>query len=249
MIVYAPTCSRPRGLEAARLSYRRCPRRHRGAATTRPNVRFVAATKIDDILHEPGAGTRLPCQRRLALWDRTGSSRWRMEPTVEVLGFYREHRPSEPGGRALLAAIAPSSISRPRGDDHPGRPSSSERSWRACCDDAPPTINDDPNSSELAGLTGIVTKPSPVPSNPEWRGLGRHPPISASPRRRITEAAQSFVEYCHVGIGTSATLRHRARGQVPGERARRGQPRGPHRGLGAGSTSVWTRRTSMGDLF
>ena len=60
-------------------------------------------------------------------------------------------------------------------------------------DSAPPTINDDPTSSELASLTGIVTNFS-GPSNPGGAAWGdvRYFGITAD---ASTDAAMEFVKY------------------------------------------------------
>jgi multiple sugar transport system substrate-binding protein len=96
-------------------------------------------------------------------------------------------------------------------------------------DSAPPTINDDPTSRELAERTGIVTNFA-GPSNPDgaaWADI-RYFGITAD---ADTEAAQSFIEYS-MSDGYTATLAIAPEGKFPVRAARR-EPFRLHRGLGA----------------
>ncbi|SDK40797.1 ABC transporter substrate-binding protein [Aliiruegeria lutimaris] len=79
-------------------------------------------------------------------------------------------------------------------------------------DSAPPTINDDPTSSELASLTGVVTTFS-GPSNPDGAAWGdiRYLGITND---ADTEAAMDFVEFS-MGEGFMNTLSIAPEGKFP----------------------------------
>ena len=192
---------------------------------------FVAATKIDDNFMSQVLEHVFLANGVSPLWDRTGSSRWKMEATVEVLEFYRDIAEASRAGEPLLAAIARGLYFRgparrliiwsPFILDELGGPARRR----------PPTINDDPTSSELAGLTGDRGPTSPVRRTPMARP-GPTSAISAITADADTEAAQSFVEYS-MSDGYTATLAIAPEGQVPGAPAATRTPRGLHRGLGA----------------
>ena len=88
-------------------------------------------------------------------------------------------------------------------------------------DSAPPTINDDPTSGELASKTGIVTTFS-GPSNPMGAAWGdvRYFGITADAN---TEEAMQFVEYS-MGEGYTATLSIAPEGKFPVRRGDSGDP-------------------------
>jgi multiple sugar transport system substrate-binding protein len=99
-------------------------------------------------------------------------------------------------------------------------------------DSAPPTINDDPTSRDLAERTGIVTNFA-GPSNPDgaaWADI-RYFGVTADAN---TEAAQEFVEYS-MSDGYTATLAIAPEGKFPVRRHGE-NPTAFTRGLGARST-------------
>jgi hypothetical protein len=95
-------------------------------------------------------------------------------------------------------------------------------------DSAPPTINDDPTSTELAS-TGIVTNFA-GPSNPDgaaWADI-RYFGITND---ADTDAAMAFVEFS-MDRRLHPDAVHRARGQVPGAPRHGRRSHRVHRGLG-----------------
>jgi len=112
-------------------------------------------------------------------------------------------------------------------------------------DSAPPTINDDPTSSELASLTGIVTNFS-GPSNPGGAAWGdvRYFGITAD---ASTDAAMEFVKYS-MDEGYTQTLSIAPEGKFP-----------VRRGNGSDSTAfskAWAelpvgvdRKAPLGELY
>ncbi len=112
-------------------------------------------------------------------------------------------------------------------------------------DAAPPTINDDPTSSELASLTGIVTNFA-GPSNPDgaaWADI-RYFGITADAE---TDAAMEFVKYS-MDEGYTQTLSIAPEGKFP---IRRGTADDPE-----AFTTAWAelpmgvdRQAPMGDLY
>jgi multiple sugar transport system substrate-binding protein len=100
-------------------------------------------------------------------------------------------------------------------------------------DSAPPTINDDPTSRDLAERTGIVTNFA-GPSNPDgaaWADI-RYFGITAD---ADTEAAQDFVEYS-MSDGYTATLAIAPEGKFP---VRRGTARTRPPSQRPGRRSTW----------
>jgi len=203
---------------------------------------FVAATKIDDNFMSQVL-EHVFLANGVSPVGPDGFQPLEMEATVEVLEFYRDIAEASPAGelywqqsrelyfagRAAMIIWSPFILDELAG----------------LRDDAPPTINDDPTSSELAGLTGIVTNFA-GPSNPDgaaWADI-RYFGITAD---ADTEAAQSFVEYS-MSDGYTATLAIAPEGKFP---VRRGDEDNP-----AAFTEAWAqldigvdRRTSMGDLY
>ena len=112
-------------------------------------------------------------------------------------------------------------------------------------DAAPPTINDDPTSSELASLTGIVTNFA-GPSNPDgaaWADI-RYFGITADAE---TDAAMEFVKFS-MDEGYTQTLSIAPEGKFP---IRRGNADDPE-----AFTTAWAtlpvgvdRKASLGDLY
>ncbi|GAA0775491.1 extracellular solute-binding protein [Roseibium denhamense] len=112
-------------------------------------------------------------------------------------------------------------------------------------DSAPPTINDDPTSSELASKTGIVTNFS-GPSNPDGAAWGdiRYFGITSD---ADTDAAMEFVKYS-MDEGYTQTLSIAPEGKFP---VRRGNADNP-----AAFTEAWSqlpvgvdRKAPLGDLY
>ena len=112
-------------------------------------------------------------------------------------------------------------------------------------DSAPPTINDDPTSSDLAAATGIVTTFS-GPSNPDGAAWGdvRYFGITSD---ASTDAAMEFVEYS-MSEGYASTLAIAPEGKFP---VRRGTAENPTE-----YADVWAtldvgvdRKAPLGDLY
>ncbi len=112
-------------------------------------------------------------------------------------------------------------------------------------DSAPPTINDDPTSSELASMTGIVTNFS-GPSNPDGAAWGdiRYFGITSD---ADTDAAMEFVKFS-MDEGYTQTLSIAPEGKFP---VRKGTADNP-----AAFTEAWSklpvgvdRKAPLGDLY
>ena len=112
-------------------------------------------------------------------------------------------------------------------------------------DSAPPTINDDPTSRELASKTGIVTNFA-GPSNPEGAAWGdiRYFGITSD---AATDAAMEFVRYS-MDEGYTRTLSIAPEGKFP---VRRGTADNP-----TAFTEAWAklpvgvdRKAPLGDLY
>jgi len=112
-------------------------------------------------------------------------------------------------------------------------------------DSAPPTINDDPTSSELAGLTGIVTNFS-GPSNPDGAAWGdvRYFGITTD---ADTDAAMDFIKFS-VDEGYGQTLSIAPEGKFP---VRAGTPDEPNKfkDLWATLPVGVDRKAPLGDLY
>ncbi|MEE4118535.1 MAG: extracellular solute-binding protein [Paracoccaceae bacterium] len=112
-------------------------------------------------------------------------------------------------------------------------------------DSAPPTINDDPTSAELASKTGIVTNFS-GPSNPDgaaWADI-RYFGITAD---ADTDAAMDFVKFS-MDEGYTQTLSIAPEGKFP---VRKGTPDEPNRFEQAWATLPVgvDRKAPLGDLY
>lgn len=112
-------------------------------------------------------------------------------------------------------------------------------------DSAPPTINDDPTSNDLAAATGIVTNFS-GPSNPDGAAWGdvRYFGITSD---ASTDAAMEFVEYS-LSDGYGATLAIAPEGKFP---VRRGTADNPtkYADLWATLDVGVDRKAPLGDLY
>ena len=203
---------------------------------------FVAATKVDDNFMSQVL-EHVFLANGVSPVGADGFQPLEMGPTVEVLDFYRDIAEASPAGdlywqqsrelyfagRAAMIIRSPFILDELAG----------------LRDDAPPTITEDPTSSELASRTGIVTNFA-GPSNPNgaaWADI-RYFGITAD---ADTEAAQSFVEYS-MSDGYTATLAIAPEGKFP---IRRGDAENPE-----AFTEAWAqldvgvdRRAAMGDLY
>ena len=112
-------------------------------------------------------------------------------------------------------------------------------------DSAPPTINDDPTSSELASKTGIVTNFA-GPSNPDGAAWGdvRYFGITSD---AATDAAMEFVQFS-MDEGYAQTLSIAPEGKFPVRRGNAGNP--------SAFTEAWSmlpvgvdRKAPLGELY
>lgn len=203
---------------------------------------FVAATKIDEnfmsqvLEHVFLANGVTPV-------DAGGFAPLDEAATTEVLEFYRAIVEASPegelfweqsrelyfAGRAAMIIWSPFILDELAG----------------LRDSAPPTLTDDPTSSELASRTGIVTNFA-GPSNPEGAAWGdvRYFGITAD---ADTDAAISFVEYS-MSEGYTQTLAIAPEGKFP---VRRGTEDNP-----TAFSEAWAqldvgvdRRAPLGDLY
>jgi multiple sugar transport system substrate-binding protein len=112
-------------------------------------------------------------------------------------------------------------------------------------DSAPPTINDDPTSSDLAAATGVVTNFA-GPSNPDGAAWGdvRYFGITSD---ASTDAAMEFVQYS-MSDGYGATLAIAPEGKFP---VRRGTADNPteYADLWATLDVGVDRKAPLGDLY
>ena len=112
-------------------------------------------------------------------------------------------------------------------------------------DSAPPTINDDPTSSELASRTGVVTNFA-GPSNPDGAAWGdvRYFGITSD---ASTDAAMEFVQFS-MNEGYAQTLSIAPEGKFPVRRGNAGNP--------SAFTEAWSmlpvgvdRKAPLGELY
>jgi multiple sugar transport system substrate-binding protein len=203
---------------------------------------FVAATKVDENFMSQVL-EHVFLANGVSPVGVDGFQPLEVGPTVEVLEFYRAIAEASPpgelywqqsrelyfAGRAAMIIWSPFILDELAG----------------LRDDAPPTITDDPTSSELASRTGIVTNFA-GPSNPDgaaWADI-RYFGVSAD---ADTDAAQAFIEYS-MSEGYTATLAIAPEGKFP---IRRGDGENP-----AAYTEAWSqldvgvdRRAALGDLY
>lgn len=188
---------------------------------------FVAATKVDEAFmsqvleHVFLANGVTPVRA-------DGSVALDEQPTIESLDFYKTLAEASPpgelfwkqsremyfAGKAAMIIWSPFILDELAG----------------LRDSAPPTINDDPTSRELAGRTGIVTTVS-GPSNPEgaaWADV-RYFGITAD---ADIDAAIEFVKFS-MNEGYTSTLSIAPEGKFP---VRRGTPDDPDR-----FTEAWSQ--------
>ncbi|MEM6637281.1 MAG: extracellular solute-binding protein [Pseudomonadota bacterium] len=179
---------------------------------------FVAATKVDEnfmsqvLEHVFLANGATPV-------DENGFKGFDEARTTEVLDFYKVIAEASPpgelywdqsrtlyfAGQAAMIIWSPFILDELAG----------------LRDSAPPTINDDPTSTELASKTGIVTTFS-GPSNPEGAAWGdvRYFGITAD---ADIEAAQDFIKFA-MDEGYTQTLSIAPEGKFPVRRGNAGNP-------------------------
>ncbi|PJE25814.1 carbohydrate ABC transporter substrate-binding protein, CUT1 family [Pseudooceanicola antarcticus] len=203
---------------------------------------FVAATKVDEnfmsqvLEHVLLANGVTPV-------DETGFKPLDEAKTTEVLEFYKKIAEASPpgdlywdqsrslyfSGNAAMIIWSPFILDELAG----------------LRDSAPPTINDDPTSPELASLTGIVTSFA-GPSNPDGAAWGdtRYFGITADAN---TDVAMEFVEYS-MGPGYMETLSIAPEGKFP---TRRGTAENPTEFVEAWATLPVgvDRKAPLGDLY
>ncbi|MBD3626046.1 MAG: extracellular solute-binding protein [Rhodobacteraceae bacterium] len=203
---------------------------------------FVAATKVDEnfmsqvLEHVFLANGVTPV-------DENGFKGFDEAATIEVLEFYKALADASPegelywdqsrslyfSGQAAMIIWSPFILDELAG----------------LRDDAPPTITDDPTSSELASKTGIVTNFS-GPSNPDGAAWGdvRYFGITAD---ADFDEAQAFIEYA-MDEGYTRTLSIAPEGKFP---VRRGNADNPEAFIEAWSKlDVGVdRKASLSDLY
>jgi len=203
---------------------------------------FVAATKVDENFMSQVL-EHVFLANGVSPVDENGFAPLDEAATIEVLEFYRAIVEASPegelfwqqsrelyfAGRAAMIIWSPFILDELAG----------------LRDSAPPTINDDPTSTELAGMTGIVTNFA-GPSNPDgaaWADI-RYFGVTAD---ADTEAAQAFIEYS-LSDGYTATLAIAPEGKFP---VRQGDSENP-----TAFTEAWAqldvgvdRRAPLGDLY
>jgi multiple sugar transport system substrate-binding protein len=203
---------------------------------------FVAATKVDENFMSQVL-EHVFLANGVSPVGPDGFQPLEVGPTTEVLEFYRAIVEASPegelfwqqsrelyfAGRAAMIIWSPFILDELAG----------------LRDSAPPTINDDPTSRDLAERTGIVTNFA-GPSNPDgaaWADI-RYFGVTAD---ADTEAAQAFIEYS-MSDGYTATLAIAPEGKFP---VRRGDGENP-----TAFTEAWAqldvgvdRRAPLGDLY
>jgi multiple sugar transport system substrate-binding protein len=203
---------------------------------------FVAATKVDEnfmsqvlehVFLANGASPVGP----------DGFTGFEEGPTVEILEFYKAIADASPpgelywdqsrtlyfAGQAAMIIWSPFILDELAG----------------LRDSAPPTINDDPTSSELASLTGIVTNFA-GPSNPDgaaWADI-RYFGITAD---AATDEAMEFVKYS-MDEGYGQTLSIAPEGKFPVRAGTADEPN-KFKDLWATLPVGVDRKAPLGDLY
>ncbi|MGI3184361.1 ABC transporter substrate-binding protein [Nioella aestuarii] len=203
---------------------------------------FVAATKVDENFMSQVL-EHVFLANGVSPVDEDGVAELDVDATTEVLEFYRAIVEASPegelfwqqsrelyfAGRAAMIIWSPFILDELAG----------------LRDSAPPTINDDPTSRDLAAATGIVTNFA-GPSNPDGAAWGdvRYFGITAD---ADTDAAMQFVEYS-MNEGYTATLAIAPEGKFP---VRRGTAEDP-----TAFADAWAelevgvdRRAPLGELY
>ncbi|MEL6700838.1 MAG: extracellular solute-binding protein, partial [Pseudomonadota bacterium] len=203
---------------------------------------FVAATKVDENFMSQVL-EHVFLANGVSIVDSDGVTELDEGATLEVLDFYKDIADASPdgelywdqsrtlyfSGNAAMIIWSPFILDELAG----------------LRDSAPPTISDDPTSSELASKTGIVTNFA-GPSNPDGAAWGdiRYFGITSD---ASTDAAMEFVEYS-MSEGYEQTLAIAPEGKFP---VRRGTAENPTE-----YTDLWAtldvgidRRAPLGDLY
>ena len=203
---------------------------------------FVAATKVDENFMSQVL-EHVFLANGVSPVDSGGFMALDVEATTEVLDFYKTIAEASPpgelywkqsrelyfAGKAAMIIWSPFILDELAG----------------LRDSAPPTINDDPTSSELASKTGIVTNFS-GPSNPDGAAWGdvRYFGITADAN---TDAAMAFVTFA-MNEGYANTLAIAPEGKFP---VRRGNADNP-----TAFVEAWSmlpvgvdRKAPLGDLY
>ncbi|MEM1372811.1 MAG: extracellular solute-binding protein [Pseudomonadota bacterium] len=203
---------------------------------------FVAATKVDENFMSQVL-EHVFLANGVSIVDGDGVAALDEAATLEVLDFYKDIADASPegelywdqsrtlyfSGNAAMIIWSPFILDELAG----------------LRDSAPPTITDDPTSSELAGKTGIVTTFA-GPSNPDGAAWGdiRYFGITSD---ASTDAAMEFVEFS-MSEGYGETLAIAPEGKFP---VRRGNADNPTE-----YTDLWAtldvgidRRAPLGDLY
>ncbi|MEM8850185.1 MAG: extracellular solute-binding protein [Pseudomonadota bacterium] len=203
---------------------------------------FVAATKVDENFMSQVL-EHVFLANGVSIVSEDGVATLEEGPTLEVLDFYKAIAEASPpgelywdqsrtlyfSGNAAMIIWSPFILDELAG----------------LRDSAPPTINDDPTSSELASLTGIVTNFA-GPSNPEGAAWGdvRYFGITSD---ADTDAAMEFVQFS-MDQGYESTLSIAPEGKFP---VRRGNADDP-----SAFTDLWAtlpvgvdRKAPLGDLY
>ena len=203
---------------------------------------FVAATKVDESFMSQVL-EHVFLANGVSIVDEDGPATLEEGPTLEVLEFYKAIADASPegdlfweqartlyfSGNAAMIIWSPFILDELAG----------------LRDSAPPTINDDPTSPELASKTGVVTNFA-GPSNPDGAAWGdiRYFGITSD---AATDAAMEFVEYS-MNEGYEQTLAIAPEGKFP---VRRGTADDPE-----AFTTAWAalpvgvdRKAPLGDLY
>lgn len=179
---------------------------------------FVAATKVDESFMSQVL-EHVFLANGVSPVDGGGLRDLDRDRTVEALEFYKAIAEASPpgelywkqsremyfAGRAAMIIWSPFILDELAG----------------LRDSAPPTINDDPTSRELASKTGIVTKFS-GPSNPNGAAWGDVRFFSIT-EDADTDDAQEFVKFC-MDEGYARTLGIAPEGKFPVRRGDRQDP-------------------------
>ena len=203
---------------------------------------FVAATKVDENFMSQVL-EHVFLANGVSPVDADGFSALEDKPTIEVLEFYKKLAKSSPegelywkqsremyfAGKAAMIIWSPFILDELAG----------------LRDSAPPTINDDPTSSELASKTGIVTTFG-GPSNSggaAWADI-RYFGVTNDAN---TEVASEFVKFS-MSDGYTSTLSIAPEGKFP---VRRGEPSDPNRYVDAWSKLPVgiDRRAPLSELY
>ncbi len=203
---------------------------------------FVAATKVDENFMSQVL-EHVFLANGVSPVDADGVAELDEAATIEVLEFYKAIAEASPpgdlywdqsrtlyfSGNAAMIIWSPFILDELAG----------------LRDSAPPTINDDPTSSDLAAATGVVTNFS-GPSNPDGAAWGdvRYFGITAD---AATDAAMEFVQYS-MSEGYGSTLAIAPEGKFP---VRRGTADNPteYADLWATLDVGVDRKAPLGDLY